>query len=136
MIVNSLRCYVPETVHDHGVSGGSGVFGEGFAAGGLHGVVTGVAEDVVQLAAAYALVAPVIEGEHHGVAHDPLERGQVFGVAGDADHPHAVVNRRDGRFGAVDLRHDRQLFRPPAGALEIMARLPGEVAAGLDPATS
>src|SRR5205823_1052382 len=90
-------------------------------------------EDVVQLPAANALVPPVVEGEHHGVAHDPLQRGQVFGVAGDADHPHAVVDRRDGRLGAVDLRHDRQLLRAPAGALEVMARLPGEVAAGLDP---
>ena len=39
-----------------------GVVGEGFAAGGEHGVVAGVTEDVVQLAAAYALVAAVVEG--------------------------------------------------------------------------
>src|SRR2546430_14551776 len=83
----------------------------------------------MQLPAAYALVPPVVEGEHHGVAHDPLQRGQVLGVAGDPDHAHAVVDRRDGRLGAVDLRHDRQLFRAPAGALEVVTCLPGEVAA-------
>jgi hypothetical protein len=38
------------------------------AAGGEHGVVAGLAEHFVQLAAPHALVAPVVEREHHRVA--------------------------------------------------------------------
>src|ERR1700758_4765573 len=53
-------------------------------------------------------------------------------VAGDADDPHAVVDGGDSGFGAADLRHDRQFGGTPAGALEVVACLPGEVAAGLE----
>src|SRR6185312_12891812 len=106
MIVDSFGRYAVETIHDHGFALGGrvwlGVVGEGFAAGGEHGVVAGVTEDVVQLAAAYALVAAARQGAHHGVAHVPPQRGQVVSVAGEGSHPHAVVDGSDGRLGAVD----------------------------------
>src|SRR5690242_21547937 len=45
------------------------VFGQPFPAGSEHRVITRMAEDVVQLPTAHALVAPVVEREHHGVTH-------------------------------------------------------------------
>ena len=44
-----------------------------------------MAEHFVQLAAPHALVAPVAEREHHRVAHQPFQRGQVAGRAADPD---------------------------------------------------
>src|SRR4029078_9970914 len=59
-----------------------------FAARCEHRVIAGLTEQLVQLATPHALVAAIVEGEDHGVAHDPLQRSKIFGVTRDPYDAH------------------------------------------------